>query len=147
MSRWRPWLMLCGLGLAASVQAQTRPGEALFARHCAACHQTTGLGTPGLAPSLKGSHWDRLGREPRYLASVVLNGLSGPIQVDGQRFVGAMPGFAASLSDAELVAVLEHVAHLQERPPTTVDPAVLASLRAAAGHPGASRVLREQLLR
>lgn len=137
------WLVLSG-----GAQAQSLDGAALFAQHCAACHQVSGVGTPGLAPSLRGAHWARLGAEPRYLASVVLNGLSGPIWIEGQRFVGAMPSFAATLSDAQLAAVLNHVMHLQERPETPpMDAATLSSVRAAGGNPSASRALREQLLR
>lgn len=140
------WLVTSLLVLG-PVQAQTVDGAALFGQHCAACHQASGAGTPGLAPALRGAHWARLGQEPRYMASVVLNGLSGPILVDGQRFVGAMPSFAATLTDTELAAVLDHVVRLQERQAPPWDAAGVAAVRAAGGNQSATRALREQLLR
>jgi mono/diheme cytochrome c family protein len=130
-----------------SPQAQSLEGAALYAQHCAACHQTSGVGTPGLAPAIKGAHWATLGQTPHYLASVVLHGLSGPIVVDGQRFVGVMPGFASSLSDPQLWAVMAHVAQLQGRTAAPQDAAALAQWRSAGGNPSSTRALREKTLR
>lgn len=131
---------------AQSTQAQSLDGAALFAQHCAACHQASGAGTPGLAPAIKGAHWAQLGQTPHYLSSVLLHGLSGPIVVDGQRFVGVMPSFASSLSDPQLWAVMDHVAQLQGRTAAPHDPAALAQLRSAGGNPSSTRALREKTL-
>lgn len=143
------WLMGSGGALAQpqSVQPQSLDGAALFAQHCAACHQTSGVGTPGLAPAIKGAHWAQLGQTPHYLASVLLYGLSGPIVVDGQRFVGVMPGFARSLSDPQLGALIDHVAQLQGRTAVPQDPAALAVWRSAGGNPSSTRALREKTVR
>lgn len=145
-------LMGSGCALAQSpptqtTQTQSPNGAALYAQHCAACHQTSGAGTPGLAPAIKGAHWAQLGQTPHYLASVLLYGLSGPIVVDGQRFVGVMPGFANSLTDPQLGAVIDHVAQLQGRTAAPQDPAVLAAWRSAGGNPSSTRALREKTLR
>jgi mono/diheme cytochrome c family protein len=72
---------------------------ALFGLHCAACHQADGSGTVGLAPPLKGEHWGKLGADRGYLPMVLVHGLSGPIRVGAQTFVGSMPPFA-QLDDA-----------------------------------------------
>ncbi|MBL0087470.1 MAG: cytochrome c [Ideonella sp.] len=80
-------------------------GQALFKQHCAVCHQETATGTVGLAPSLQGEHWQRLGAERAYLPTVMLKGLAGMIKVGGQPFVGSMPPFAPQLGDEDLAAM------------------------------------------
>jgi len=40
---------------------------------------------------------------------VVTHGMTGPITVNGQRYTGAMPSFAAQMDDEALAAVLNHV--------------------------------------
>lgn len=137
----------CGWVQAQSAQTQSLDGAALYAQHCAACHQTSGVGTPGLAPAIKGAHWATLGQTPHYLASVLLFGLSGPIVVDGQRFVGVMPGFANSLTDPQLGALMDHLAQLQGRTAAPQDPTALAAWRSAGGNPSSTRALREKTLR
>jgi mono/diheme cytochrome c family protein len=79
---------------------------------CAACHQATGAGIPGAFPPLVG-HAPAVfaadgGRA--YLATLVLYGLLGPIEVDGAAYNGMMTPFA-HLDDAALAAVLNHVLH------------------------------------
>ena len=86
--------------------AQAAPdGAALFAQHCALCHQPDAAGAVGLAPALKGEHWRRLGADRAYLPTVLINGLSGAIQVNGATFVGSMPAFGAQLDEQ----VADHV--------------------------------------
>ncbi|PUE05994.1 hypothetical protein B9Z51_17260 [Limnohabitans sp. T6-5] len=135
------WLSLC------IPQAHAEDGAALFSQHCAACHQADGSGTVGLAPALKGEHWQRLGTDRNYLAQVIMHGLSGPIVVNGQRFVGSMPAFAGQLSDEQLSAIATHLQGLQERPGPAYSAQDFASVRASAGSPPQSRALRTQLLK
>ncbi|MBI5258169.1 MAG: c-type cytochrome [Burkholderiales bacterium] len=80
---------------------------ALYAARCAACHQASGAGLPGVFPPLAGSEW--VTGPQRRLAAVVLHGVSGPLTVKGQPYAGAMPAFAAQLQDAELAALLSHL--------------------------------------
>lgn len=82
-------------------------GAALFASRCAACHQATGQGLPGVFPPLAGSEWVQ-GR-PETVAAIVLHGITGPLTVKGAKFNGAMPSFSDQLSDAEIAAVLGYV--------------------------------------
>ena len=82
-------------------------GAAVYAARCAACHQATGAGLPGVFPPLAGSDWVA-GKEAT-LAAIVLHGINGPLTVNGNPFNGAMPAFAAQLQDAEVAAVLSHV--------------------------------------
>jgi mono/diheme cytochrome c family protein len=95
-------------------------GQQLFATHCVACHQATGLGLPGVFPTLAGSEWVK--GDPRVLAHILLFGISGPIEVGGKPFQGQMPAFG-HLSDAELAAVGSHIRSTwsNQAPPVTVD--------------------------
>lgn len=84
----------------------TVDGKAVYAAQCAACHQATGQGLPGVFPPLAGSEW--VTGEPRVLANILLHGVEGSIEVTGQTYQGSMPAFA-QLSDAELAAVASHI--------------------------------------
>lgn len=136
------------LALAAgSAAAQAADGAAQFARHCAACHQADGSGTVGLAPALKGEHWARLGAERGYLPMVLVHGLSGPIKVNGQAFIGSMPAFGPQLDDDTLAAIANHVRQLQGAADATpYSAADLQAARASAGSPPRSRQWRAQLV-
>ena len=84
--------------------------ENSFNARCATCHQQNAQGLPGMYPPLADSIGNELrskrGRE--YLIEVVLNGMAGPIEVNGTTYVGLMPEFG-SLSDTEIAATLNHV--------------------------------------
>lgn len=82
-------------------------GAAVFSARCAACHQASGKGLPGVFPPLAGSEWV-VGKE-HLLAAVVLHGISGELTVKGTTYNGAMPAFKDQLQDAELAAVLTHI--------------------------------------
>ena len=132
------------LTLAGAVRAD---GAALFALHCAACHQADGSGTVGLAPSLKGDHWTRLGADRTYLPMVLVHGLSGAIKVGTQTFVGSMPPFGPQLDDATLAEIATHLRKLQgaaDAPPYSA--AELKAAREQPGSPPQSRQRRAQLL-
>jgi len=122
-------------------------GAALFKQHCAICHQESGAGTVGLAPSLLGEHWQKLGAERTYLPTVLIRGLSGPIKVGGAPFVGNMPAAAGLMDDEALAAVANHLRGLQgatgDKPYTAAD---LAEARARAGNPSQTRALRKHVL-
>lgn len=138
------------LGVAAAMAgsaALAADGQALFKQHCAVCHQETATGTVGLAPSLQGEHWQRLGAERAYLPTVMLKGLAGMIKVGGQPFVGSMPPFAPQLGDEDLAAIATHLRGLQgakEAKPYAADE--FTALRGAPGDPARSRALRKQIL-
>ncbi|WP_158219755.1 cytochrome c [Ideonella sp. A 288] len=135
------------LPLVAAANAAAADGAALFNQHCATCHQPTAEGTVGLAPSLKGEHWQRLGAQRQYLPTVVLKGMAGPIKVNGQPFSGSMPPFAGQLGDDDLAAIATHLRGLQGAAadkPYSADE--FAPVRAAAGNPSQTRALRRQIL-
>ena len=93
-------------GPAAPAAGAAVDGKAIFAAQCAACHQATGAGLPGVFPPPDGSEWVQ--GEPRVLANILLHGITGDITVKGNKYQGAMPSFA-QLSDAELAGVASYI--------------------------------------
>jgi mono/diheme cytochrome c family protein len=86
----------------------TTKGREIFQKICAACHQKDGEGKDGLAPPLVGSEWVLAPRGDR-LVRIVINGLSGPIQVRGKTWNLAMPPLKENLGDDQIAVVLSYV--------------------------------------
>jgi mono/diheme cytochrome c family protein/glucose/arabinose dehydrogenase len=105
-------------------------GKTRFLGLCAACHQPTGLGLANLAPPLVGSEWVD-GSEQR-LIRIALNGVRGPIPVDGQTFTGAveMPALAATLDDTAIAEILTYIRHEWGHKAAPVETATVAAVRA-----------------
>ena len=64
-------------------------GQKMYYAHCSQCHQEDGQGTGGRFPTLVGTDWV-LGDETR-LITVLLQGLEGTIEINGEPFTGFMP--------------------------------------------------------
>ncbi len=92
--------------LAAKAGAAKADGAAIYAARCAACHQASGLGLPGVFPPLAGSEW--VNGKPELLASILLHGVQGRITVKGLAFDGVMPAFKDQLDDESLAAVASY---------------------------------------
>lgn len=103
-------------------------GKALFAAQCAACHQASGKGLPGVFPPLDGSEWVQ--GSPRVLANILLHGVTGEISVAGQKYQGSMPSFA-QLSDAELAGVASFIRSNWGNKNDPLDAALFATERQA----------------
>lgn len=126
-------LQMAQRGGAAGSAAQVN-GQTIFAGACAACHQASGLGSPGLFPPLAGSEY--VTGDAARLIRIVLKGLSGPVTVHGGQFNGQMPPWQ-QLSDAELAAVVSYVRSSWGNSAAAVSAADVAKERAAsAGHAG-----------
>lgn len=88
-------------------------GKKAYASTCATCHQANGQGVAGTYPPLAGSEWAQ-GNEERVIR-VVLFGLSGPIEVHGHTYNGAMPAFGKvtgggyNWSDEKVSQVLTYI--------------------------------------
>ena len=82
-------------------------GAAVYAARCAACHQATGAGLPGVFPPLAGSEWVT-GKED-VLAKILLHGVTGALTVKGAKFSGAMPAFKEQLKDDEIAALATYM--------------------------------------
>ena len=99
-----------------SVASTAAPAPQLFAERCAMCHQAGGAGLPGQFPRLAGrvNGIAQTAAGRRYLLLLLLNGMVGPIDVDGQRIAGLMPSMAA-LKDQEIADLLNHATQLGAR--------------------------------
>jgi mono/diheme cytochrome c family protein len=140
------WLMLAGM--AAAIGASLTParsspradtlrveipatvqdtGARLFAVNCAPCHQLTGLGLGDTIPPLAGSEWVT-GSESRLLR-VILGGLTGEIEVQGEMFKGAMPGWGPLLDDNQVAAIASYIRRSWGNKAAPVTAAAVAQLR------------------
>lgn len=82
------------------------PGKAVFTKYCLACHQSDGSGVPGMHPPLIQGSW--VGKDPKELVAIMMKGLSGKIEVNGETFNGFMPS-QAQLTDEEIADVLSYI--------------------------------------
>ena len=91
-----------------TLSAQQPPdGAKIYAATCQACHQASGLGLPNQFPPLVGSEWVT-GSEER-LVKIILHGVTGEIEVEGEMFNGLMPTWGPTFKDEELAAVATYV--------------------------------------
>ncbi|HWA29226.1 MAG TPA: c-type cytochrome [Lacunisphaera sp.] len=104
--------------LTESQQALFEKGRTIFNTICAGCHQPTGLGLKGLAPSLVDSKW--VGDDARLLARIVLQGKASENLI--------MPPLAA-LDDESLAGALTFIRRSWGHGDDPVDPAVIAQAR------------------
>jgi mono/diheme cytochrome c family protein len=81
-------------------------GQVLYQTYCRVCHQNNGKGDGTRFPPLARSEWVT-GDKDR-LIRLTLEGLSGPIEVDGKSYNGAMPHFAY-LTDPQVTDVLNYI--------------------------------------
>ena len=88
------------------VQASAN-GAQVYSANCVSCHGEQGAGVAGAFPAMAGNK-AVLG-DDKYLSNVLLYGLQGQINVNGQVYNGVMPAWAASLTDAEIAAVITHI--------------------------------------
>jgi mono/diheme cytochrome c family protein len=110
-------------------------GEAIYQKTCAACHQRDGTGKQGVAPPLVGSEWV-LAPGGERLVRIVLNGLNGPITVQGRDWNLPMPPWRENLDDEAIATVLNYI---RGGLGTNKAPAIKAELAGAARkepHPG-----------
>lgn len=82
------------------------PGKAVYDKYCLVCHQSDGSGVPGMHPPLTPGSW--VGNDPKELVAIMMKGLSGKVEVDGEVYNGFMPS-QAQLTDEEIAAVLTYI--------------------------------------
>ncbi len=111
-------------------------GREVFHRdaHCATCHQPNGNGLPNIYPPLSGFKNPWLANDDR-LIKLVLKGLWGPMQLNGQNFsptngVPPMLGFAGMLTDEEIAAAITYVRQSFGNDLPAIKPAQVAKWRA-----------------
>lgn len=121
-------------GAAAGAAAPEDPvqlGQKFFGANCVSCHQANGAGVPGKYPPLAGSSW--VTGSHRRLAAVVLNGLEGPVTVNGVTINGSMPAWKKDLNDKKIAYILTYIRSSwgNQAPAVTIEE--VAALRAEFG--------------
>jgi nitrite reductase (NO-forming) len=108
-------------------------GSQVYMQVCFACHQPTGQGLPGMFPSLAASDWASAPKPDR-LIRMVLQGLTGPITLNGQPFTTPapiMPPQGAALNDEHLASVLTYVRNSFGNKASVVTPDQVKTIREA----------------
>lgn len=82
------------------------PGKAVYTKYCLTCHQSDGSGVPGMHPPLGPGTW--VEKDPQELVAIMMKGLSGKIEVDGEEYKNFMPSHA-KLTDEEIADVLTYI--------------------------------------
>jgi glucose/arabinose dehydrogenase/mono/diheme cytochrome c family protein len=81
-------------------------GAKIYSTHCLVCHGPEGEGSNDLIPPLSNTQW--VTGDKGKLIRLVLAGMSGPIEVNGQQYNQEMPAFSF-LSDEEVAEVLTFI--------------------------------------
>jgi nitrite reductase (NO-forming) / hydroxylamine reductase len=123
-------------GAGQSMEARMSAGQRVYQNVCQACHGVEGRGLPGAFPPVANSDW--IAENQDRLIEVVINGLSGPIVVNGQQYNAVMPPMAY-LSDVDVANVLTFVLNSWDNPGGEVQPAEVAQFRAGAEPAAAAR--------
>jgi mono/diheme cytochrome c family protein len=130
-------LALCTLAIVSAsfykqgfdVKASVKRGKAIYETQCMACHMAQGEGLPGAFPPLAKS--DYLSDKNR-LIKVVLQGVTGPMKVNGIEYNVAMA--PVKLTDAQTADVLNYVLNAWGNKgvivkPTDIKPALKAKVK------------------
>jgi mono/diheme cytochrome c family protein len=86
-------------------QQKTTPetGKIIYQKYCLTCHQNDGSGVPNTFPPLIKSSW--VNGDKATLIKIVLNGLTGEINVNDDYYNGVMPK-QSNLTDNQIALVL-----------------------------------------
>lgn len=128
--------------------AEQRPpvrGDVIYANVCTPCHQANGLGIKGQYPPLARSEW--LLANAEVPIHIVLNGLEGPLRVQGMSYNSKMPAHRDKLSVEEIAAVLTYARSSwgNSAPAVTTEMVQKVASHTSHGGPWTSQLLREKL--
>lgn len=91
----------------AAASPQAAAGQKVYSQNCSSCHGTNGAGMPGMAPPLVGN--DFVTGDAKQVVDTVLNGKTGEITVNGQKYNGTMPPWKATLSNKDVADVVTYI--------------------------------------
>ncbi|UWX55960.1 c-type cytochrome [Maribacter litopenaei] len=122
-------------------------GAKIFRQICAACHGINGEGNEGLAPPLVHSNY--VSEPIERMALIILNGLKGPIHVNGELYEmnQAMPGLKnnETLSDEDIADVITYVSNAFADNPVWISADRIRELRKLKSRDG-NEYTEEELL-
>lgn len=87
-------------------EATNTMGMEVYARYCRTCHREDGSGVGEIFPPLAGS--DFLKDKDRTI-DVIVNGLSGPVTVNGEEYNGVMSSLPSIYDNEQAAAVINYV--------------------------------------
>ncbi len=88
------------------VASESDIGRETYA-NCASCHGPTGKGVPGMFPPLEGTDWVTGGT--KRLALIILNGVEGPLVVNGQTYGAQVMQPWNTLTDKQIAGVMTYI--------------------------------------
>jgi nitrite reductase (NO-forming)/hydroxylamine reductase len=117
-----------------TLEERLASGEKLYAAHCSACHQANGQGLAGAFPPLAESSYLVENGSAGAIAAI-LNGLSGPITVNGKEYNAVMPNLSY-LSDSDVADAVTFVMNSWGNPGGEVNSGEVAAARGGAAVTG-----------
>jgi nitrite reductase (NO-forming) len=108
---------------------QVAAGKTLYNGTCSVCHQDNGQGLANVFPPLAKSDWITQHSTDELIA-VVLNGLSGPVTVNGTDYNSVMPPMS-QLTDDEIANILSYVQQDMNDGGAAVSAEAVAKVRAS----------------
>ncbi|WP_417686590.1 cytochrome D1 domain-containing protein [Pseudidiomarina gelatinasegens] len=81
-------------------------GKKAYEANCQACHQPTGKGLPGAFPPLAGN--PNVTGDKLHVVRTILQGMSGPLEVNGQKYNAMMPPMQ-HISDDDIADIANYV--------------------------------------
>ncbi len=115
-----------------TLEQQVKSGEALFAGTCSTCHQGNGAGLANVFPPLAKS--DYLNADKDRAIAIILNGLSGPVTVNGASYNSVMPPMS-QLNDDAIANILTYTLNSWDNAGGQVSAADVARVRANTPRP------------
>lgn len=104
-------------------------GAEIYMTRCMSCHQANGAGVPGVFPPLSGSEW--VTEDKGRLIRIILNGVTGEMEVDGDTYNGAMPPWGSFLDDEDMAALLTYIRTSWDNEASEITPEEVQKVRAA----------------
>lgn len=93
--------------VAAGGAASAAAGQKVYTTNCSSCHQANGKGQTGVFPPLDGN--PVVTGPATEVISIVKNGKSGKITVNGATYNGQMPAWKGTLSDSDIASVVTYI--------------------------------------
>ncbi len=114
------------------LQKNLLASQKLYNTFCGTCHQQDGKGAAGRFPPLAGTDW--VNGDKTRLINIVLNGLEGSIEVNGETYNSVMPQHMF-LSDVQLAEILTFIRQNFGNNASAVSPEEVSKVRNRAGSP------------
>ncbi|MBL1231798.1 MAG: nitrite reductase, copper-containing [Flavobacteriales bacterium] len=111
--------------IATTVAERIEMGKQVYSQTCVACHQANGEGLPNAFPPLAKA--DFLNADVNRAINIVLNGLTGEIIVNGNKYNSVMT--AQNITDEEIANVLTYVYNNWGNNKTEVTPSMVKAVR------------------